>query len=538
MTAGTTPARSSPEVVGQVTALLGATNTGKTHRAIERMLAHGTGLIGLPLRLLAREVYDRVTAKVGERAVALVTGEEKRIPERPSYWVCTVEAMPMDRPVDFVAIDEIQLCEHPQRGHVFTDRLLHARGGEETWFLGADTMAPLLQRVVPTAQQRRHPRLSRLRAVGELSLRTLPPRSAVVAFSAEEVYRIADRLRRRRGGTAVVFGALSPRTRNAQVAMYQSGEVDFLVATDAIGMGLNMDVQHVAFASLRKFDGRRSRSLTFAELGQIAGRAGRYTTDGTFGTLSPQRLSPEAAAAIELHRFAPVTRIVWRNSELDFSGLDPLMRSLTERPRRGELARVEEATDEDVLRLLSGREEIRERVRGEDELRLLWELCQIPDYRKLLPEHHSRLVQDLFLQLSRRGWLEPDFIERHVSRLERDGGDLDTLMVRIEGMRTWSYIAHHAHWVRDADHWQARTRDAEDRLSDALHHQLLARFVERKRRAGPRARPRARQSAPRGPVDEARVDPSSPFAKLAALRVPSAPSSVEVVRDRLVDAIV
>ncbi|MEZ4382829.1 MAG: helicase-related protein [Nannocystaceae bacterium] len=319
---------------GPVTALLGPTNTGKTHRAIERMLDHRTGMIGLPLRLLAREVYDRVSARVGEGTVALVTGEEKRVPARPRYWVCTVESMPVDRPVDFLAVDEIQLAAHRQRGHVFTDRLLRARGRVETWVLGAWTIAPLLRELLPDARIDSRPRFSELRHVGESKLSSLPPRTAVVAFTAERVYELAERLRRRRGGAAVVLGALSPRTRNAQVAMYQAGEVDYLVATDAIGMGLNMDVDHVAFAGLDKFDGREHRPLERDELAQIAGRAGRFQRDGTFGTIEEVGpLPPPVAAAIERHSFAPLPRLVWRSADLDFRSIDALIASLRQGAR-------------------------------------------------------------------------------------------------------------------------------------------------------------------------------------------------------------
>ena len=325
--------------------LLGPTNTGKTHRAVEQMLQHSSGMIGLPLRLLAREVYDRVSARLGEGRVALVTGEEKRIPARPQYWVSTVEAMPIDREVDFVAVDEVQLMTHQQRGHVFTDRILHARGRKETWFLGSHTATALVQQLLPTAELTRHPRLSKLRAGQRTGLGGLPPRTAVIAFSAQEVYELADRLRRRRGGTAVVLGALSPRTRNAQVAMYQAGEVDFIVATDAIGMGLNMDVDHVAFASLHKFDGRRRRALAADEIAQIAGRAGRHLRNGTFGTVTPARMPPEIVDAVEMHAFPQQRRAVWRNSDLDVSSLDALEASLRRRPPRRCLVRIEHADD-------------------------------------------------------------------------------------------------------------------------------------------------------------------------------------------------
>ncbi|MBW2454008.1 MAG: helicase [Deltaproteobacteria bacterium] len=525
-----------------LSALLGPTNTGKTHRAVERMLEHPTGMIGLPLRLLAREIYDRVTTRVGERAVALVTGEEKRIPPRPRYWISTVEAMPIEREVDFIAVDEIQLAAHSQRGHVFTDRLLRARGRQETWFMGSDTMRPMMAELVPTATVRRHPRLSRLRAAGKLGLSALPPRSAIVAFSAAEVYELAERVRRRRGGAAVVLGALSPRTRNAQVAMYQAGEVDFLVATDAVGMGLNMDVDHVAFAALRKFDGFRVRPLSSAELAQIAGRAGRHTRDGTFGTLSPLELPPDVAFAIESHRFAPVRRVMWRNSDLDTSSLEALSASLKQRPSRQVLSMVEKADDAAVLSLLVEREAVVKRARNADTVSLLWDVCRIPDFRKLLVEHHANLLEEIFVQLAGpQGRIEPDFMHKRISRLENDSGDIDTLMMRMDFIRTWSYIAHHSAWVQDAKAWQERTQQAEDRLSQALHLRLVERFVERsgRRSRARRAKPRGRQQRPEPRVEQDRRA-GGPFEQLAALRdsLRDAEADAPMVSDAWVDELV
>lgn len=504
-----------------IVALLGPTNTGKTHRAIERMLEHRSGVIGLPLRLLAREIYDRVSARIGEQLVALVTGEEKRIPARPRYWVCTTESMPVDRDVDFVAIDEVQLAAHAQRGHVFTARLLHARGLQETWLMGADTMRGMVERLVPTADVWRHPRLSKLSARGPNTIGSLPPRSAVIAFSATEVYTIAERLRRRRGGAAVVLGALSPRTRNAQVAMYQAGEVDFLVATDAIGMGLNMDVDHIAFAALRKFDGTCMRNLTAAELAQIAGRAGRYTRDGTFGTLSPIELHPDTIFAIEGHRFAPVKRVMWRNSDLDTSSVASLLASLEERPRGHHLSMVGDADDEKVLRMLVEKEEVSAKASCPATVRLLWDVCRIPDFRKLLTEHHAALLAEIYLQLAGpKARIDPDYMHERISRLEDARGDIDTLLMRMEFIRTWNYIAHRGEWIRDAESWQLRTQRAEDRLSQALHEELIARFVEtgRRRRRGGTSRKRGRQ--PRTPERVATTPQtaSSPFAALSELR--------------------
>jgi ATP-dependent RNA helicase SUPV3L1/SUV3 len=505
-------------------ALLGPTNTGKTHRAVERMLEHDTGMIGLPLRLLAREIYDRVTARIGELEVALVTGEEKRIPARPRYWICTTEAMPLDRSVDFVAVDEVQLCAHPQRGHVFTDRLLNARGQRETWFMGADTIRPTLAELVPTASIRRHPRFSRLQAAEASALSSLPPRTALIAFSAAEVYELADRLRSRRGGAAVVLGALSPRTRNAQVAMYQAGEVDFLVATDAIGMGLNMDVDHVAFASLHKFDGKLSRGLAPDELGQIAGRAGRHVRDGTFGTLTPLTMDGDLAFAVENHRYAPIRRVVWRNSDLEFQSIAALMASLRQKPSRRILQLVEHADDFAALSLLSERPEITTRAHGSDAVRLLWQVCQIPDFRKLLVEHHASLLAEIFLALCESGGrLAPELMERHVRRLESAEGDIDTLLSRLELIRTWSYVAHRSEWLDRASAWQQRTIQAEDDVSRALHQRLIERFVARPGR-GRRARPRRakdsgaqRQRGPTPGLAPGETERFGPFAKLAAL---------------------
>jgi ATP-dependent RNA helicase SUPV3L1/SUV3 len=536
--------------VGGIQALLGPTNTGKTHRAVERMLSHASGMIGLPLRLLAREVYDRVTARIGENAVALVTGEEKRVPRRPRYWVCTVESMPVSREVDFLAVDEIQLVAHRQRGHTFTDRLLHARGRLETWFLGSETARPLVGELLPTAGIHRDPRLSRLSYSGVHSLGSLPPRTAVVAFSVEDVYAIAERLRRRHGGTAVVLGALSPRTRNAQVAMYQAGEVQHLVATDAIGMGLNLDVDRVVFAALQKFDGRELRPLEPAELGQIAGRAGRYTRDGTFGTLrSPHGsagpgpvLPPRVVEAIESHRFAPSRRAIWRNADLDFSSLEALVQSLRQRPRHGRLQLVERCEDFEVLLQLSRHDDVRDRAVGAEAIALLWDVCRIPDFRKLLLDSHAQLLGAIYAQLSGpTGRIDRDWMARRIARLDDTDGDIDTLMNRLAFIRTWTYISHHDHWVHDASHWREVTRDIEDRHSDALHRRLTERFVDDAR--GPTGaqpvprrsrRPRARSSAPE-------IDPDNPFGRLRDLELPDAPGDEEPDDDRawvqpLVDA--
>jgi len=514
-----------------ITALLGPTNTGKTHRAVERMLEHATGMIGLPLRLLAREVYDRVTARVGEARVALVTGEEQRIPARPSYWICTVEAMPVDRAVEFLAVDEVQLAAHDQRGHVFTSRILSARGTKETWLLGAGTMRPVLRELVPTARHIEHPRLSRLAYAGTVPLARVPPRSAVVAFSVPHVYEIAERIRARKGGAAVVLGALSPRTRNAQVAMFQAGEVDWLVATDAIGMGLNLDVEHVAFGALRKFDGRDVRDVDEAELAQIAGRAGRYVQDGTFGAITPLDVPAGVAAAIEGHHFAPIRRVRWRNDVLAFDSLAALRESLHAPSTRKVLAKVQEAEDSSALDRLALREDVVRAARGEEAVRLLWDVCTVPDFRKLLLEVHVDFLERLYIELSRRGRLSDDWIAAHVRELEKADGDVETLVARIAAVRTWTYVANRETWLASPLEWQEKTRALEDRLSDALHDRLVMRFVDAKKGRANVARaqqPRARKHHKQGAndaggdggdgLDTSPVAQGHPFAKLAALR--------------------
>ena len=465
----------------RVKAVLGPTNTGKTHLAIERLLAHASGIIGFPLRLLARENYDRMVARKGAKYVALITGEEKIIPPEARWFACTVEAMPLDRQAEFVAVDEIQLCADPDRGHIFTDRLLYARGLVETMFLGAETIRPLLNRLVPGAEIQTRPRLSQLVHAGPAKLTRLPPRSAVVAFSAAEVYAIAELIRRRRGGCAVVMGRLSPRTRNAQVALYQDKEVDFLVATDAIGMGLNMDVDHVAFASLGKFDGHRPRLLHAPEVAQIAGRAGRGMRDGSFGTTATCAPMPEEVARqVEAHQFQPLAQLCWRNADLDFSGIDALLASLGAPPPRAGLVRGNDASDFETLAALAREPDIRARARGRGRVRLLWEACQIPDFRKLADETHARLCARMFFHVVEGGTVPTDFLATQIDQLARPEGDIDTLMQRLAGIRVWAYIAARPDWVKDAPHWQGRAREVEDLLSDALHERLLARFVDRR----------------------------------------------------------
>lgn len=465
----------------RIRAVLGPTNTGKTHYALERMLAHESGIIGFPLRLLARENYERMVRLKGARHVALITGEEKIVPPDAKWFSCTTEAMPLTRKVEFVAVDEIQLSSDPDRGHVFTDRLLNARGNVETLFLGAETMRPLLQRLVPGIEIDTRPRLSSLVHTGHTKLSRLPARSAIVAFSAAEVYAIAEIIRRRRGGCAIIMGQLSPRTRNAQVELYQNKDVDYLVATDAIGMGLNMDVNHVALASLTKFDGASLRPLTAQECAQIAGRAGRGMKDGTFGATAEARpMSESLVDAIEAHRFDPVERVSWRNAALDFTSPDALYASLNASPPKRGLVAGRPASDVLTLESLSGEREIREAARGRKATALLWEVCQIPDFRKLGDDSHVRLCHRLFMHLLQDGGIPGAWFDSHIAGFSRLDGDIDTLMHRLTGIRICAYVAARSDWSDRATHWQERTREVEDLLSDALHERLTARFVDRR----------------------------------------------------------
>jgi ATP-dependent RNA helicase SUPV3L1/SUV3 len=464
-----------------VTAILGPTNTGKTHLAIERLVAHESGVIGLPLRLLAREVYQRVVERVGVDAVALITGEEKIKPREPRYWVATVEAMPRDLDVAFCAVDEIQIAADLDRGHVFTDRLLNQRGSAETLIIGAATMRPLVESLLPGANMVTRPRLSKLSFAGEKKMSRLPRRSAIVAFSAEEVYAIAELIRRQKGGAAVVLGALSPRTRNAQVALYQSGDVDYLVATDAIGMGLNLDVDHVAFASDRKFDGFGFRRLTPAEFGQIAGRAGRHMRDGSFGTTGRcPPFEPELVQALEDHLFDPVRHVQWRNPDLDFTSLALLAESLARTPSEQGLTRAPIADDVAALEVASRDPEVRSLTYRDKDVERLWEICQVPDYRKVSPAAHAELVTTLYTSLMRDGVLRDDWFAQQLSLVDRVDGDIDTLSARIAQVRTWTFVANRPDWLADPEHWQGLTRQIEDRLSDALHERLASRFVDRR----------------------------------------------------------
>ena len=477
-----------------VRAILGPTNTGKTHLAIERMCGHSSGVIGFPLRLLAREVYDRVVAMKGEKQVALLTGEERITPPTARYFLCTAESMPVTdggptgkddegpRDFAFAAIDEAQLGIDPERGHVFTDRMLRARGREETLILGSQTLRPLVRELLPEVEIVTRPRFSTLRYSGSVKLSRLPPRSAIVAFSAEQGYALAEMLRRFKGGAAVVMGALSPATRNAQVAMFQRGEVDYLVATDAIGMGLNMDVSHVAFAGLDKFDGRRDRRLTIPEMAQIAGRAGRHQKDGTFGTLGLTEetggFSEEEVAAIEEHRFRPLDFLHWRNSDLDFTDVRGLIRSLEAKSDDPILRPAPEAIDLAVLKLIA--EDPAIAARKGPQARRLWAVCGLPDFRKVGPMHHARMVRRLFSYIGEGGHVPHEWFAAEVARLDNMSGDIEALADRLAGIRSWAYIAHRSDWLQEPVKWADRTREVESRLSDALHERLTQRFVDRR----------------------------------------------------------
>jgi ATP-dependent RNA helicase SUPV3L1/SUV3 len=476
-----------------VRAILGPTNTGKTYLAIERMCGHSSGVIGFPLRLLAREVYDRVVGLKGEKQVALLTGEERIVPPNARYFLCTAESMPVpggdghdgdefQRDFAFAAIDEAQLGIDPERGHVFTDRMLRVRGREETLILGSDTLKPMIRELLPDTEIVQRPRFSTLRYAGSVKLSRIPPRSAVVAFSAEQVYALAEALRRFRGGAAVVMGALSPATRNAQVAMFQRGEVDYLVATDAIGMGLNMDVTHVAFAGLEKFDGRRDRRLTIAEMAQIAGRAGRHQRDGSFGTLGlgdhSAEFSEQEIAAIEEHRFRPLDFMCWRNPDLDFTDVTSLIASLETPSDDPVLRPAPESIDLAVLKLLAEDPAIAAR-RG-PAARRLWAACGLPDFRKVGPMHHARMVRRVFSYIGDGGHIPHEWFAAEVARLENVAGDIEVLADRLAGIRSWAYIAHRSDWLKEPAKWAERTREVEARLSDALHSALIQRFVDRR----------------------------------------------------------
>ncbi len=464
-----------------IRAILGPTNTGKTWLALDRMFSYSSGIIGFPLRLLARENYDRAIKVKNIRDVALITGEEKIIPPKAKYFLCTTESMPLNQEVDFIAIDEIQLCSDPDRGHIFTERLLNARGRFETMFMGSEIIAPFIQKLVPKAQIETRARLSTLSYAGRKSIDRLPPRSAIVSFSANDVYAIAELVRRQRGGAAIVLGALSPRTRNAQVAMYQAGEVDWLVATDAIGMGLNMDINHVAFAATKKFDGRHLRSLNPQELAQIAGRAGRGGNDGSFGTTgSAPTLDENIIEAIENHEFRPPKHIYWRNAVLDFSSAENLQLSLKKAPPMANMQRPRYAEDEGILDILSKDIDIQIRVNSAIAVENLWEVCRIPDFSKTHIKAHASMLKPILMDILDKGHIRSSWMEKQFNRLNQDTEDLQKLLQHIASIRTLTYISYQKKWLNNAENWQAETRSLEDRLSDRLHESLTKLFVDRK----------------------------------------------------------
>ena len=471
----------SENYLNNLIALLGPTNTGKTYYAIERMLQYNSGIIGFPLRLLAREVYDKLVNKKGLLNVALITGEERIVPKTAKYFICTVEAMPRNLNVDFVAIDEIQLCTHNDRGHIFTDKILNHKGEQETMFLGSDSIEILLKYIYPNILIKRMQRFSTLKYTGKTKLTRIPRRSAIVSFSINDVYEIAELVKRKHGGTAVVLGALSPKTRNAQVELYESGEVDYLVATDAIGMGLNMDIDNVFFAKANKFDGRSTRPLTISELAQIAGRAGRYKSDGCFGiTAKCVEFSSNIVNSIENHIFPSINTMVWRNSNLDFSSLKSLLRSLSLMPNKPYLTMSPEAEDERLLKDLSKKPSIIDNLLREKEVKLLWEICSIPDYSKNFDDSHSELLEQIYLFLIDKGEIPENWVNKKLDNLNNIKGELDLLGTRLANVRTWNYISNHKNWINSKSGIPKRARYIENRLSDALHEGLIERFVDYK----------------------------------------------------------
>ena len=465
----------------KIVAVLGPTNTGKTYYAIERMLGYKSGIIGLPLRLLAREVYDKIVQVRGPSCVALVTGEERIVPAKANYWVCTVEAMPENLSVECLIVDEIQLSADPERGYIFTDRLLKSRGKLETIFLGAETMRGPIKTLIPDVLIQNRKRMSNLTYAGSKKISRMPPRSAIVSFSVDNVYGIAELIRRQKGGAAVVMGALSPRTRNAQVELYQNGDVDYLVATDAIGMGLNLDVNHVAFSSISKFDGRTMRFLAPNELAQIAGRAGRGMSDGSFGeTGEVAALDEDVVKAIVEHRFKPLRKLMWRNSELSFVSTETLIQSLDKQTESEVLVKAREADDFIALKTLSQSPDLQFRINDKSSIKLLWDVCRTPDFRGISSVEHTNLLEEIFKFLYEFSAIPDDWFGQQIKRLDRTDGDIDVLSKRLAFIRTWTYVAQRQSWLHDVSHWRGVTRALEDRLSDALHERLTQRFVDRR----------------------------------------------------------
>ena len=466
----------------QIISVLGPTNTGKTHFAVERMLQFETGVIGFPLRLLAREVYDKCVQKLGANNVALITGEEKIIPPTANYYLCTVESMPLDLNFEFVGIDEIQMCADPERGHIFTDRLLNYRGDKLTMFLGADTMKNIISNLVPSSEFVYRDRLSKLIYTGHKKISRIQPRSAIVAFSVDEVYALAEFVRRQRGGAAIVMGSLSPKTRNSQVELYQSGDVDFLVATDAIGMGINMDIDHVSFNSIRKYDGKKIRGLRNTEIGQISGRAGRYTNNGSFGiTGNCEALTSEQIEKLENHKFDSVINIYWRNSDLDFSNISQFTTSINQLPSLASLTRNRELIDENIFKFLVSDSSSLKFSNNANHISILWECCQIPDFTKSSYNEHTEIITNVFqFLISDKGKITNDWMKKQVESLDNMIGNIDAIANRISHVRTWSYVANKRNWVENHDYWIAKTKHIEDQLSDKLHEELSKSFVDKR----------------------------------------------------------
>ena len=464
----------------KIIALLGPTNTGKTHVAIEKMLEFNSGIFGLPLRLLAREVYDKCADKVGSDKVALITGEEKIIPNTAKYFICTVESMPKDKDVDFVAIDEIQMCADRERGHIFTERMLETRGSKLTMFLGSQVMAKIIEELVDNVEFEKKERYSKLSYSGIKKISRLERKVAIIAFSIEEVYAIAELVRRQKGGAAVIMGSLSPKTRNSQVGLYQSGDVDYLIATDAIGMGLNMDINEIYFSNLKKFDGKKTRRLNLIEMSQIAGRAGRYKNDGGFGTTGDcETLNSDEIEKIEKHQLPDTKTIYWRNSRLDFGSPEKLISSLEQKPSRKNLLRTNDSLDESVLRFFLKKGA--NNIIYHKNLELLWECCQIPDFEKKAYGQHINIIDKVFQYLSTRKKRIPStFMKEQLKGLERDHGNVDLLSHRLSNVRTWSYVANKKNWVENSDYWVQLTKSIEDKLSDKLHDELTKSFIDKK----------------------------------------------------------
>ncbi len=466
----------------KISAILGPTNTGKTHKAIEIMLKHNSGMVGVPLRLLAREIYDKISSRIGKQSVALITGEEKYIPKYPKYYICTVEAMPTDIPVDIVIIDEVQLANDIERGHIFTKRIFESRGRVETLFLGSDTIEKILKKIIPEIDVIKQTRFSSLSYETSKKISRLRKKTAIIAFSINRVYEIADFVRQQNGGAAVVLGALSPRTRNAQVELYQSGQADYLVATDAIGMGLNMDIDHIAFDSIKKFDGNKYRYLYPHEIGQIAGRAGRYMNNGTFCMTYPnEELDANLVSAIENHKFLEIENIKWRNSNLDFSSIKSILDSLSIKPKLPFLKLAKPGEDQQTLEFIYDNQLLKYHSLSIDELRLLWDLCQIPDYRQTGIENHTKIVLKIFRDITEsNGYIDPEWFDNEVNGCAKFQGDIDGLSNKISFIRTCNFIANKKDWIKDANQWQKKTRNIEDKLSDKLHERLMQRFIDKR----------------------------------------------------------